>query len=236
MRVYIGWDPRGALAYEVCRRSLLRHASVPVEVIPLKHWELRQRGFYWRAYKVDGRTGQMIDACEDRPFSTEFTYTRYLVPALERYGDEPVVFCDPDMIWRADVAELAGLLPQDAAVACVKHRHEPAESQKMGGLLQARYARKNWSSVMVLRPNRCTDLTLYAVNRWDKADLHAMVWAREDEIAGLPETWNWLDGHSSPALDPKIVHLTRGTPDMPGTEGVAYADEWWSYARPLLAA
>ena len=27
-------------------------------------------------------------------------------------------------------------------------------------------------------------------------------------------------------LNPKAVHFTRGTPDMPGYENVPYADEW----------
>jgi len=28
-------------------------------------------------------------------------------------------------------------------------------------------------------------------------------------------------------IDPKLVHFTRGTPDMAGHEGAAYAQAWW---------
>ena len=44
IRVYIGWDPRDAVAFEVCRKSLLDHSSIPLTIIPLKDWELRRQG------------------------------------------------------------------------------------------------------------------------------------------------------------------------------------------------
>ncbi|MFQ6016781.1 MAG: hypothetical protein ACE5KF_01170 [Kiloniellaceae bacterium] len=224
LRVYIGWDQRDALAYEVCRYSLLAHASIPVEIIALKDWELRARGLYWRAYRVDPR-GQMWDERDGKPFSTDFSYTRFCVPLLEDYGDEPVVFCDPDMLWLADIAELLDLAGE-AALACVKHAHRPPEPTKMTGNIQTVYDRKNWSSLMVLRPGRCTGLTPYAVNNMPRDWLHGICWLADDEIAGVPEAWNWLEGWSAPGIDPKVVHFTRGTPDMPGHENAAYAEEW----------
>ena len=224
LRVYIGWDPRDAAAFEVCRHSLVRHASVPVEVVALRDWELRAKGAYWRPYRVDER-GQMWDARDGAPFSTEFSYTRFCVPALENYGDEPVVFCDADMLWRADVAELVALAG-GAAVACVKHTHRPTEHVKMTGVSQTIYARKNWSSLMVLRPIRCTALTRYTVNIRSRDWLHGLRWVEDEDIAGLPEAWNWLEGWSDPEIDPKVVHFTRGTPDMAGYERAAYAEAW----------
>ncbi|RMD61107.1 MAG: glycosyltransferase [Alphaproteobacteria bacterium] len=223
-RVYIGWDPRDGAAFAVCRHSLLAHASVTVEVRALRDWELRRRGVYWRAYHVDGR-GQMWDARDGRPFSTGFSYTRFCVPLLEDYGADPVVFCDADMLWRADVAELFDLAG-DSALACVKHEHRPHEREKMAGLIQTVYRRKNWSSLMVMRPERCVGLTPYAVNNMPRDWLHGMCWIDEGEVRGLPEAWNWLDGWSDPGIDAKVVHFTRGTPDMPGTESVPHAREW----------
>ena len=224
LRVYAGWDPRDMQAFEVCRHTLLKHASVPVEIIALKDWELRAKGVYWRAYQVDER-GQMWDARDGKPFSTNFSYTRFCVPLLQDFGDEPIVFCDPDMIWRADVAELINLSGQ-AGLACVKHDHRPPEREKMTGNIQMVYARKNWSSLMVMRPGRCDGLTPYAVNNMPRDWLHGLCWIDDADIKGLPEEWNWLEGFSSPDIDPKIVHMTRGTPDLPGYENVAYADEW----------
>ena len=224
LRVYIGWDPRDALAFEVCARSLRAHASVPVEVVALKDWELRARGLYWRDYYVDAR-GQMWDARDGRPFSTAFSYTRFCVPLVEEYGEAPVVFCDADMLWRADVAELVENL-DGAAVACVKHEHRPPERVKMTGNLQTVYARKNWSSLMVLRPSRCAGLTPYAVNNMPRDWLHGLRWVADADIKGLAHEWNWLEGWSDPGLVPKVVHFTRGTPDMAGHADAAYADEW----------
>ncbi|MFQ5774199.1 MAG: hypothetical protein ACE5GS_06765 [Kiloniellaceae bacterium] len=229
LRVYIGWDPRDAAAYEVCRHSLLAHASIPVEAVPLRDWVLRARGLYWRPYHVDER-GQMWDARDGKPFSTAFSYTRFCVPLMEDYGARPVVFCDADMLWRADVAELMDLAGE-AAVACVKHEHRPAEREKMTGNIQTVYRRKNWSSLMVLRPSRCVGLTPYAVNNMPRDWLHGLCWIDDAAIKGLPEAWNWLEGWSDPALEPRVVHFTRGTPDMPGYAGVAYGEEWRAALR-----
>jgi hypothetical protein len=229
LRVYIGWDQRDIAAFEVCRRSLLRHASGPVEVLALKDWELRAKGFYWRPYSVDER-GQMWDGRDGRPFSTGFSYTRFCIPLLEDFGREPVVFCDADMLWRADVADLVEAAG-DAAVACVKHQHRPPERDKMAGLIQTVYPRKNWSSLMVLRPGRCAGLTPYAVNNRSGAWLHGLHWIDEESIRGLPESWNWLEGWSDPAVEAKVAHFTRGTPDMAGCDSAAYAEEWQGYFR-----
>ncbi len=229
LRVYIGWDGRDALAYEVCKASLLKHASIPVEVLPLKDWELRHSGAYWRSFRTES-TGQRWDDRDGKPFSTDFSFTRFCVPMLEDFGCETVLFTDPDMLWRADVAELLGLFDASYAVMCVQHEHTPPEEEKLAGLKQTLYHRKNWSSLMMLQPALCGGLTKYAVNNRPGQWLHAMCWSDELEIGSLPEEWNWLEGWSSPDIDPKIVHFTRGTPDLPGYDDVRYADEWWRYA------
>ena len=232
LRVYVGWDGRDALAYEVCRKSLLRHASIPVEIISVKDWELRRKGLYWRASRTDS-SGQRWDERDGKPFSTDFSFTRFCVPALESFGDDWVLFMDADMMWRADIADLLAQADSQKGVMCVQHRHAPLELEKMGGLVQTVYRRKNWSSLMLLKPSRCTELTKYAVNNQTGQWLHAMCWAKEEEIGCLPDEWNWLEGWSSPNIDPKIVHYTRGTPDMPGTEDAGYAEEWRRYAGTL---
>ena len=230
-RIYVGWDPRDALAYEVCVHSLKAHASIPVEVVALKDWELRRQGVYWRAYKVD-RNGQMWDVRGDS-VSTQFNLTRFAIPALEEYRGGWVLFCDADVLWRADVAELAGLLDDDKALMCVRHDHWPDEAVKMDGVRQTAYPRKNWSSVMAFNVWRNRALTKYALNNMSKEWLHRLGWLDDDEIGGLPEAWNWLEGTSDPAITPKLVHYTRGTPDFPGYADSAYADEWRAIAHEI---
>jgi hypothetical protein len=224
MKVFIGWDPVDVDAYRVCRDSLLRHSSIELEIQPVMDHLVRKQGIYWRPYHVN-RTGQKWDITDGKPFSTGFSFTRFCVPQMAGYADEWVLFMDPDMLVRADIA---GLLDQagDKALYCVQHDYVPRETMKMGGFLQTQYARKNWSSLMLLNPSRNTALTPFNVNNQTGSWLHAMLWLSDDEIGALDESWNWLEGHSSPAIEPKIIHYTRGTPDLVPT--VDKADLWWN--------
>lgn len=225
LRYYIGYDPRDTLAFEVCVASMRKRASIPVEVVPLKDWDVRRTGHYWRDTWTDGH-GQLWDVKDWLPCSTSFSYLRFCIPLLEGFGDDWVLWSDPDVLWRADIAELVDLIDPDKAVMCVKHDHEPPEPRKMTGTLQRHYARKNWTSVMCLKPAACRGLTRYAVNNMTKDWLHQFCWQDDSLIGGLPEAWNWLCGWSNPKTEPKLVHFTRGTPDMPGHENEPYAKEW----------
>ncbi len=227
LRVYMGYDPRDALAFEVAARSLRKQASIPVEIVPLKDWELRARGLFYRPAWIN-EEGQRFDGRDGTACSTDFSYLRFLVPLLAGFTEDWVLWSDPDVLWRADVAELVTLAEPDKAVMCVKHDHRPRERLKMTGTLQRRYARKNWSSLMLLRPAANRALTKYRVNAESKDWLHGLAWLDDGEIGALPEAWNWLAGWSSPEVEPKLVHFTRGTPDMPGHADEPYAADWWT--------
>lgn len=225
LKVFMGYDARDALAFQVASLSIRDHASNAVEIIPLYDWELRHRKVYWRSYRVEP-SGQRFDDKDGKPFSTDFSFTRFCVPWLEDYGSDWVLFVDPDVIFRADIAELFDLVDPDKGVMCVKHDHLPNEIDKMAGLMQTTYRRKNWSSLMLIKPDRCGELGPFAINNFSGGQLHAMCWIDDSLIGALPEQWNWLEGSSDPAIDPKMVHFTRGTPDLPGYLNVPYADEW----------
>jgi hypothetical protein len=230
MKIFIGTDPKDALAYHVLTESLYAHTKEALEIIPIHEHELRWQKKYWRSYRVDD-AGQMWDDRDGKPFSSLFSFTRFCVPMMNEFRDEWVVFMDPDMMFRADIAELIDLVNPSKAVNVVKHEHIPAEKTKMGGLAQTLYARKNWSSLMVMNTARCKGLDPYTVNNMPGYYLHALSWVGDDEIGSLPEAWNWLEGWSSPKITPLNVHFTRGTPDMPGCENFSYADEWSVYAN-----
>ena len=91
LKIFVGYDTREDIAYEVCRESIIRTASVPVEIIPIKQTKLRESGWYWRE--------------EDKLGSTEFTFTRFLVPFLTDYKGW-ALFIDCDFIFKQDVADL----------------------------------------------------------------------------------------------------------------------------------
>lgn len=234
MKVYIGWDQRDLQSYMVCVHTLIENSSIPLEIYPIKEFEMRALGLYWRPYHVHGKhsqysAGQMIDDKDGKPFSTGFSFTRFLTPQLAQFTDEWVLFMDADMMWRGDIADMIKVCDKDHAVFCVKHDHVPPEKTKMDGVAQTQYARKNWSSVMLLNPAKCGTLDPYSVNKMPGSWLHAFCWVDDDQIGGLDEKWNFLCGHSNLADfgedGPSIVHFTRGDPSM-GWVDEPYADEW----------
>jgi len=228
-KCFVGWDARDHPAYTVAVHSLRKHASVPVEVIPLIDRDLRARQIYWRSYRVDHR-GQMWDDTDGKPFSTQFSFTRFAVPILEDFGDDWVLFTDADVMWRADIKELIGCIDESKAVMCVKHDHRPREREKMDGVLQTTYERKNWSSVMLMKPARLRGVFgKYALNNSQGSALHGFAGLLDEEIGELDPAWNWLEGHSSSDITPKLVHYTRGSPDMTGHRDAAFNEEWWMH-------
>lgn len=238
-RVYVGYDPVDDNAFRVCEQSLRAHATIPVEVIKVWDRPLRQAEIYWRSYRVSGgldggeRNGQMYDVLDGKPFSTAFAFARFAVPILEDYQDNLVLFMDSDMMWRADIADLLDDTWTGKAVWCVQHLHEPADETKIYGCVQTRYRRKNWSSFMLMNPAKCRSMTPFKLNQWEGGQLHAFEWLEDGEIGALHERWNWLEGWST-SDEPKCVHYTRGTPDMPGHEDVPFATEWWGHYRDSL--
>ncbi len=49
LKVFVGWDPREDIAWEVCRHSILsRTDPLKVSVTPLIQSELREQGIYKR--------------------------------------------------------------------------------------------------------------------------------------------------------------------------------------------
>ncbi len=221
-QVFVGFDPREVDAYQVAVHSLRAHCpDAAVEPLLLPH--LRGLGLYRREH--ERRDGRLWDVISGAPMATEFAITRFLVPHLARA--DWAIFCDGDFLWRADVRELVALADPRYAVMVVPHDYRPLEAIKMDGQVQTRYARKNWSSLMLWNCRHPAHAVLPdLVNQWPGRRLHGFEWLDDPEIGTLPEAWNWLEGHTSPAIDPKAVHFTRGTPDMAGYEDIDYADEW----------
>lgn len=226
LRAFVGLDGRELDGHRVCVGSLERHASVPLLVEPLDVDALARGGLYRRTWTLLG--GQVHDAL-DGEVSSEFTYTRYLVPALCQYRGW-ALFCDSDFLWLADVAELWALRDARYALQVVKHDHQPhrLETHKMRGQRQRAYPRKNWTSLMLVNCGHPAHraLTAHYVGGAPREWLHQLCWLDDDEIGGLPLEWNWLAGISAHTVDPKAVHFTLGTPDMPGHNGAPYADAW----------
>jgi hypothetical protein len=240
--IYIGYDPKEDTAYEVLKFSIERTTSQPVLVRALRKDILESIGIYTR--KSNLIDGQPYDEIDGKPFSTEFSFTRFLVPALNMYEGK-ALFMDSDMYVRSDITELFDLCDMDYySLWCVHHKYKPKKGTKMDGKIQEAYHRKNWSSLMVFncghRDNK--KLTPTEVNTKSGFWLHTFGWLpdKEADIGRIPEEWNWLDGHSDPELKAKIVHFTTGgpwfkrwKPRVTHRADGDYAVEWCNEARWL---
>ena len=138
--VYIGYDEREDTAYEVLKFSIERTASKPIQVLPLKKNILERMGIYNR--KSEMIKGQPYDTIDGRPFSTDFSFSRFLVPALNMYQGK-ALYMDCDMYVRSDISELFEICDMDYyPLWCVHHKYEPEKSVKMDGKEQHPYPRK----------------------------------------------------------------------------------------------
>jgi lipopolysaccharide biosynthesis glycosyltransferase len=221
-KIFIGWDRREDIAYQVAKKSIEDRASIPVEIIPLKQHELRDTGIYTRP--------------TDKLASTEFTFTRYLVPYLADYKGW-ALFIDCDFLFLDDVAKLVEQIDDSYAIMCAQHQYTPKPGRKMDGKLQTIYPKKNWSSMMLINcehPKNIDELTLNNVNNenLNGAHFHRFSWLPDSSIGQISHEWNWLVGWYNEPDDgaPKALHYTEGGPWFDNYKDCEYAAEWNSVA------
>lgn len=229
LNIYIGFDSREAIASEVCASSIVRHTRHPVKITFLKHRVLRKAGLFQRPWLVNGETGEWSDLLDGKPFSTEFSHTRFLVPQITGFKGWSL-FMDADMIFRNDISKLFACRNDKYAIMCVKHNHEPqADRSKMDGRVQQKYFRKNWSSFVLWNSGHVANmlLTKEKVNYMKGRDLHAFAWLEDKDIGALSFNYNYISGISPVLPDkPYVIHYTEGGPWFPECKDVAYADLW----------
>lgn len=215
LRIFIGYDSREPAAFAVCAHSILARAKLPVSIAPLTQPVLRSAGIYHRER----------DATE----STEFSITRFLVPALCDFKGH-ALFMDCDMLVQGDITELwlHGAARPDLAVHVCQHDYTPKASTKFLGQTQTAYPRKNWSSLMLFNAERCQALTPEYVNRASGLELHRFQWIAEAEIGALPLEWNWLVGEYARNDGAKNYHFTNGGPWFKDSSIGDHADRWYA--------
>ncbi len=91
--IYVGYDPREDEAYEVLKYTALKHASGPLNIYPIKQQLMRRIGLYRRTWQLgssllpvpsnDSDT-QHRDIFDNKPFATDFSFSRFLIPFLHR--------------------------------------------------------------------------------------------------------------------------------------------------------
>lgn len=98
IRIFIGFDERQPVAFQVLAHSIYRRSSVPVSITPLvlSTLPIKRRGL------------------------TDFTYSRYLVPWLCDYKGS-AIFMDADMLCLGDIAEIEQHNDKKSSVLLVKN-------------------------------------------------------------------------------------------------------------------
>jgi hypothetical protein len=209
-RVFIGFDSKEVVAYHVLCQSILEHSSIPVAFTPIALSTLD--GIFTRE--------------RNQLQSTEFSFSRFLVPYLSGYEGWSL-FLDCDMLFRRDIAELWALRDDRYAAMCCKHDYTPKEDVKFLGQVQTKYEKKNWSSVMLFNNARCTALSLDYVNSATGLQLHQFKWLEnDDQIGAIPIGWNHLVGVYDYDPDAANVHFTEGGPYFYDYANADYAGDW----------
>ena len=216
-KIFIGWDSRFQEPADVLKYSIEKHAKFPLPPIEfLKLNELEKLGFH---------------NPHDPLASTEFTYSRFLVPWLMDYKGI-ALFMDNDMLCLRDISYLNIYKPTKYwALKVVKHDYRPTNKTKMYGCKQTRYKRKNWSSFMLMN---CERLKLWTKERVEEGKgkfLHQFTRIPNSEIDSLDSSFNELEYKDNLT---HILHYTNGGPWFDKCKRIPYADLWFEYRNEYL--
>lgn len=212
INLFIGYDPREAIAFYVFCQSVLQNTTVPVKINPLALSQLKE----------------FNETHEDR--SNDFIYSRFLTPYLSNFKGW-AVFADGDMICQGDLKELIEMADPSKALMVVKHNYETKASKKYLGNVNENYPRKNWSSVILWNCEHPKHkiLTPTFVSKQTGKYLHRFSWLEDDEIGELPIEWNWLATEYDRNEKAKLIHFTLGTPCFKDYQNSDMAEIWYDY-------
>lgn len=211
--MFIGYDQREHIAAEICRYSIFKRSNIKFSNVKfLKSSEIQD-------FKRPREPDQ----------STDFTYTRFMVPYLSGFKGYSV-FCDCDFLFLDDIKEIVRRVDPKVAVSVVKHpKYVPNSQIKMDGIAQHPMDRKNWASLIVF--NNSSEYTAaltpeYVNTVMPGRKLHTFDWLPDNQIGSLSLDWNVLDGYYH--LDnPRAIHYTDGGPWFENYKQTYYSNYWW---------
>ena len=211
INIFIGYDSKEKVAYNVLSHSIIQNSTKPVAITPIALNHLKD------------------DFVRERNSlsSTEFSFSRFMIPHLMNYQGW-ALFMDCDMLMFEDVSKLWRMRDDSKAIQVCKHDYTPKESKKFLGQVQTKYEKKNWSSFMLMNCNKCSSLTPDYVNRASGLELHQFKWLEGDHLIGdLPLEWNWLVGEYEHKDDVNNVHFTKGGPWFEEYAKCDYSQDWF---------
>ena len=209
MRIFIGHDSRYRDATLVCAESIKQYWP-EADITWLDKAKLKEMNVYGRK-DVEGE-------------STEFSFTRFYVPLLCNY-EGIAMFCDNDFLWKCDPRQIRKYINL-YNLAVVKHDDYEAESNKMDGIVNKSYPKKNWSSLMVFRNKWYKDkLTKEYLDNATPAQLHEFHFINEENIGSIPKEFNSLVGYYD-LKGAKALHYTNGGPWFDSYKDTEASEEW----------
>lgn len=231
-KIFIGYDRKQHEASRVCEYSIRKHLKHPdlFDIQHLKVDELREQGLYYN---------------DTRKASTEFSYTRFLVPHLCDYKGL-ALFVDSDFIFTTDLQVLFEKIERsdealDRSVWVTQHApYTPKQDTKFYGEKQEALPMKNWSSLMLFdcAHRDCKQLNPMNVNNRSAQWLHRFEWTRILRMGHIPFMWNWLVGEYE--IDPEDglplpwgIHYTNGGP-FNNVHGQDLEYVWLEYKSEML--
>tara|TARA_Y100000591_G_scaffold100566_1_gene85405 strand:- start:3406 stop:4113 length:708 start_codon:yes stop_codon:yes gene_type:complete len=222
-KAYIGYDSREKIASDVCEHSLKKNSSIDIEIELLKKEQLIKKGLLYRK--------------DDKLSSTEFTFSRFLIPYLNNYKGW-ALFCDCDFLWLSDIKKLFSQRNDKYAVMCVQHDYTPKSKIKMDGKKQLLYPRKNWSSMVLWNCEhpKNKSINLDIVNSETGKFLHRFGWLDDRLIGKIDYSWNWLVGWYKQKRNkkPNAIHFTEGGPWFENYKNCEFSDIWREYESDML--
>jgi hypothetical protein len=216
IRIFSGYDPRTAVGHHVFAHSVQRRSTETVNIAPLRSTQL---------HKTFNRPRHPLQ-------STDFAFTRFLVPYLCDYEGWALFVDGADMVCCADIADLWAMRDKRYAVQVVKHDMKYGKATKFLGQKQTPYERKNWSSLILFNCERCQRLTPEVVAKEDGLWLHQFRWLEDAEIGALPKAWNYLVDVEEPGFA-NILHYTLGIPPLMHTRDEYAREVWHNEAQDL---
>jgi hypothetical protein len=204
--IYVGFDPREAVAYSVFNHSVLARTKASVSFTPV--------------------CGEQGDA------SNTFSKARFFIPEMQGYRGW-AIWADGDMLCRADIEELWALRQSHCDVMVVKHDYRTRWPVKYLGQRNEDYTCKNWSSLMLIN---CGNAVWRRPEYKDLLDgpaglLHRFSFLEDERIGELPKAWNHLVSEYDHDPDAKIAHFTIGIP--PFYPNCDYSAEWFVEMRAM---
>ena len=218
VRVFVGADRSQLLAVKVLEHSIKRHASLPVEVVPMVDLPVRapKDPSNWQ------RTG--------------FSFSRFCIPELAGYRGR-AIYMDADMLVFTDIADLWTIPFEGAKVIIQEELLDAQQSTQKAGAPKQRVKQ---CAVMLLDCDRLSWQIEDIIDGFDQGKysykqlMAELCILEESEICyAVPFRWNSMEYYQRG--DTALIHYTdMGTQPWVHANN-PYGDLWLDEARLMLA-